>query len=80
MLYLVHSLHVRMVLKAYVVSQNLIQHYCFSVTRTLTGHKSSIKCTDFHPYGEYITSGSMDTNVKVIYNYTTQIKLFLFTY
>lgn len=33
--------------------------------RTLTGHKSSIRGIDFHPYGEFVASGSLDTNVKV---------------
>lgn len=35
------------------------------VMRTLTGHTSSIKSLDFHPYGDYCTSGSLDCNVKV---------------
>jgi len=35
------------------------------VVRTLTGHKASVHCLDFHPYGEFIASGSLDTNVKV---------------
>ena len=38
---------------------------CFSVLRTLTGHKAGIKSLDFHPYGAYTASGSMDCNVKV---------------
>ena len=33
--------------------------------RTLTGHKSGIKCIDFHPYGEFLASGSSDTNIKI---------------
>ena len=37
----------------------------FLVVRTLTGHKSAIKCLDFHPYGEFVASGSSDTNLKV---------------
>ena len=36
-----------------------------AVVRTLTGHKSSIKSLDFHPYGEFVASGSLDTNLKV---------------
>ena len=36
-----------------------------AVARTLTGHKSNVTCLDFHPYGEFLTSGSLDTNVKV---------------
>lgn len=38
---------------------------CVVVMRTLTGHTSSIKSLDFHPYGDYCTSGSLDCNVKV---------------
>lgn len=42
------------------------QHFiCVVVMRTLTGHTSSIKSLDFHPYGDYCTSGSLDCNVKV---------------
>ena len=33
--------------------------------RTLTGHKSNIRSLDFHPYGEFVASGSLDTNIKV---------------
>ena len=36
------------------------------VLRTLTGHKSSAKSVDFHPFGDYVTSGSLDTNIKVM--------------
>ena len=39
--------------------------FAVSVVRTLTGHKSSIRGIDFHPYGEFVASGSLDTNVKV---------------
>ena len=59
-------------LKLYVPSYLIANDYFVLVTRTLTGHKSSIKCTDFHPYGEYITSGSMDTNVKVSHMLTNE--------
>lgn len=38
-----------------------------AVLRTLTGHKANIRCLDFHPYGEFVASGSLDTNVKVSY-------------
>jgi katanin p80 WD40 repeat-containing subunit B1 len=31
----------------------------------LTGHKSGIKCIDFHPYGDFLSSGSSDTNLKL---------------
>jgi katanin p80 WD40 repeat-containing subunit B1 len=33
--------------------------------RTLTGHTSSIRCIDYHTYGYFIGSGSLDTTVKV---------------
>ena len=42
----------------------------FSVIRTLTGHKSSIRSLDFHPYGDYAASGSLDFNIKVNNNMT----------
>jgi katanin p80 WD40 repeat-containing subunit B1 len=29
------------------------------------GHKSSVNCVDFHPFGQYFASGSADTNIKV---------------
>ena len=35
------------------------------IVRTLTGHKASIQCMDFHPYGDFLTSGSLDTSIKV---------------
>lgn len=35
------------------------------VVRTLTGHKSSVRSMDFHPYGSYVATGSLDTNIKV---------------
>ena len=38
---------------------------CFAVIRTLTGHKSNIRSLDFHPYGDFVASGSLDTNIKV---------------
>lgn len=34
-------------------------------TRTFLGHKDAIKCMDFHPYGDFLTSGSLDTTIKV---------------
>lgn len=36
-----------------------------SVVRTLAGHKSGIRSLDFHPYGDYVASGSLDCNIKV---------------
>uniref|UniRef100_A0AAZ3R5C7 Katanin p80 WD40 repeat-containing subunit B1 n=1 Tax=Oncorhynchus tshawytscha TaxID=74940 RepID=A0AAZ3R5C7_ONCTS len=35
------------------------------VLRTLMGHKANICSLDFHPFGEYLASGSMDTNIKL---------------
>ena len=35
------------------------------VARSLSGHTSNIKCLDFHPFGEFIASGSLDTNIRV---------------
>lgn len=29
------------------------------------GHKANICSLDFHPYGEFVASGSQDTNIKV---------------
>lgn len=36
-----------------------------AVLRTLMGHKANICSLDFHPYGEFVASGSQDTNIKV---------------
>jgi katanin p80 WD40 repeat-containing subunit B1 len=35
------------------------------ILRTLTGHKSGITCVDFHPYGDFLASGSSDSGIKV---------------
>lgn len=35
------------------------------IVRTLTGHKSAVRCMDFHPYGDFLASGSSDANIKV---------------
>ncbi|XP_036201175.1 katanin p80 WD40 repeat-containing subunit B1 isoform X3 [Myotis myotis] len=35
------------------------------VLRTLVGHKANICSLDFHPYGEFVASGSQDTNIKL---------------
>uniref|UniRef100_A0A452V8H3 Katanin regulatory subunit B1 n=1 Tax=Ursus maritimus TaxID=29073 RepID=A0A452V8H3_URSMA len=35
------------------------------ILRTLMGHKANICSLDFHPYGEFVASGSQDTNIKV---------------
>jgi WD40 repeat protein len=37
----------------------------FSVVRTLTGHRSNCISVDFHPFGEFFASGSLDTNLKI---------------
>lgn len=35
------------------------------VVRTLTGHRSNCISLDFHPFGEFFASGSLDTNLKI---------------
>jgi WD40 repeat protein len=35
------------------------------VVRTLTGHRSNCTSVDFHPFGEFFASGSLDTNLKI---------------
>ncbi|KAJ6666201.1 hypothetical protein lerEdw1_001106 [Lerista edwardsae] len=34
------------------------------ILRTLMGHKANICSLDFHPFGGFVASGSMDTNIK----------------
>jgi WD40 repeat protein len=36
-----------------------------TVVRSLSGHKANIRSVDFHPYGDFIASGSLDTVLKV---------------
>jgi WD40 repeat protein len=36
-----------------------------SVVRSLTGHRSNCIAMDFHPFGEFFASGSVDTNLKI---------------
>ena len=36
-----------------------------TVIRTLTGHKTNVRCLDFHPYGHFLASGSFDTSIKL---------------
>lgn len=36
-----------------------------AVVRTLTGHRSNCISVDFHPFGEFFASGSLDTNLKI---------------
>ena len=43
----------------------LLQSDTFLVVRTLTGHRSNCIAVDFHPFGEFFASGSLDTNLKV---------------
>ena len=52
----------------FILRDSLIESSCgglFAVVRTLTGHKSNIRSLDFHPYGDFVASGSLDTNIKV---------------
>ncbi|GER36479.1 katanin p80 WD40 repeat-containing subunit B1 homolog [Striga asiatica] len=37
----------------------------YDVVRTLTGHRSYCTALEFHPFGEFFASGSMDTNLKI---------------
>lgn len=36
-----------------------------TVLRTFSGHKSGITCVDFHPFGDFFASGSLDSNIKL---------------
>ncbi|KAM7516241.1 hypothetical protein LguiA_005824 [Lonicera macranthoides] len=36
--------------------------------RTLTGHKSYCSAVEFHPFGHFFASGSMDTNLDLLLN------------
>eukprot|EP00960_Hanusia_phi_P065551 766132-Hanusia_phi.AAC.3 len=38
---------------------------CFQAIRTLLGHRTDCLSVDFHPYGAFFASGSLDTNLKV---------------
>lgn len=54
----------------FVVYRELYKFYLFidlyfSVVRTLTGHRSNCISLDFHPFGEFFASGSLDTNLKI---------------
>lgn len=46
-------------------SHTIISAFFLLVLRTLMGHKANICSLDFHPYGEFVASGSQDTNIKV---------------
>jgi katanin p80 WD40 repeat-containing subunit B1 len=39
--------------------------HIFLVVRTLTGHKSNIRSVEFHPFGDFFASGSLDLTVKI---------------
>lgn len=39
--------------------------FLLPVLRTLMGHKASITSLGFHPFGDFLASSSMDTNIKV---------------
>lgn len=43
----------------------LLEYVCLKVVRTLTGHRSNCISLDFHPFGEFFASGSLDTNLKI---------------
>uniref|UniRef100_A0A804QT18 Uncharacterized protein n=1 Tax=Zea mays TaxID=4577 RepID=A0A804QT18_MAIZE len=47
------------------------------VVRTFTGHRSSCASLDFHPFGEFLATGSSDTNMKI---WDTQQKRCIHTY
>eukprot|EP00878_Enallax_costatus_P023208 GHUV01024675.1.p1 GENE.GHUV01024675.1~~GHUV01024675.1.p1 ORF type:complete len:715 (+),score=247.31 GHUV01024675.1:297-2441(+) len=38
---------------------------CHAVSRSLTGHRSNCLTLEFHPFGPFLSTGSLDTNVKV---------------
>lgn len=50
----------------YAIISVLIE-YCAqcAVVRTFTGHRSNCASLDFHPFGEFLASGSSDTNMKI---------------
>ena len=39
--------------------------FTITVVRTFTGHRSNCASLDFHPFGEFLASGSSDTNMKI---------------
>ena len=47
------------------VSVGITKMFFVTVIRTLTGHQTSVKCMDFHPFGDFVASGSLGTFVKV---------------
>lgn len=49
------------------------------IVRTLTGHRGGLRAIDFHPYGDFLTSSSLDTTVKVIRSlHCVRWEMFLF--
>lgn len=44
---------------------DLALYVVVAVVRTLTGHRSNCIAVDFHPFGEFFASGSLDTNLKI---------------
>ena len=45
-------------------------HRCYlllmlKAVRTLQGHKAACTAVDFHPFGEFFASGSVDTSLKI---------------
>lgn len=36
-----------------------------AASRALQGHRSSVSCLDLHPFGDAVTTGSMDTSVRI---------------
>lgn len=35
------------------------------IAGTLDGHRTACSAVEFHPYGEFFASGSVDTNLKI---------------
>ena len=35
------------------------------VLASFSGHRTSCECVEFHPYGDFFASGSLDTNMKI---------------
>lgn len=48
-----------------LATQPLFGLHVLAVVRTLTGHRSNCLSVDFHPFAEYLASGSLDTNLKI---------------
>lgn len=51
------------------------------IIKTFTGHKAGVRSVDFHPYGNNLVSGSLDTSIKVnLMNISSLIiKVLIFT-